>query len=148
MIPDSLPSDSTDDGPCGANTQSADLHSLHLGILAALPGELGVFLRGGSPLASPFGVELIEVEIPGQRQRITAAVSGVGKVAATRAALALIAHGAQGLFVVGTCGGLTRGVPVGELVHLKRAIQWDLAVREGRTSQAFAPWAERWREIA
>src|SRR6187402_2421040 len=87
------------------------------GILCALPEELGTLRARAVGMArSAQGLELVELDLGGHRA--LAAVSGVGKVHAARAATLLVEHGARaGLLVVGTCGGLTRGLGPGSLVH-------------------------------
>jgi len=74
--------------------------------------------------------------------------SGVGKVAAAHAALAAVTAGATRLCVVGTCGGLVPSTPVGALVHADRAVQWDLAVRDGRETAADRDLSELWQSVA
>lgn len=75
------------------------------------------------------------------------AVSGVGKVAAARAATALLAEGARGLLVVGTCGALVRGLAPGDLVHCTTAFQTDLAVRETRQVEPDPGWRAAWQAV-
>ncbi|MFM7296879.1 MAG: hypothetical protein ACKO4Q_06615, partial [Planctomycetota bacterium] len=75
-------------------------------------------------------------------------VSGVGKVAAARAAAALLGAGArEGLLVGGTCGGLKRALVPGTLVHCTRAVQADLAVREGREVESCARLRAAWQGV-
>ncbi len=117
------------------------------GLLCALPEELGGLpdLARGRRMRQ--GVELLELEVAGRAA--LACVSGVGKVMAARAASLLVSEGAEGgLFVVGTCGGLRRFLQPGTFVHCTRAVQIDLAVREGREVDADAPWRQAWLEIA
>lgn len=133
------------------------------GVVAALPAELGPLLggsggggggtarRGGRADRSRLGTRIHEVDAwEGAEEdgRIVAAISGVGKVAAARAAAALVAEGATRLLVVGTCGGLGPSEEVGQLVHARRAVQWDLAVREGREFEADGALLEAWRAVA
>lgn len=117
------------------------------GVVAALPAELGP-LADGLPLArTPLGTPIFETEL-GRGGRIVAAISGVGKVAAAAAAAALIAEGATRLLVVGTCGGLRGEERVGDLIHARRAVQWDLAVRRGRETAADPDLLEAWHAVA
>lgn len=97
-----------------------------LAVLAALPAELAPLTdRFGPPVSSRAGTELFEGSVHGLR--IRAAVGGVGKVAAARAAAVLIEPAPRlGLLVVGVCGGLAPNQSVGTLVHCSRAAQIDL----------------------
>jgi adenosylhomocysteine nucleosidase len=118
------------------------------GILCAMPEELGS-LRDHAVAApkSPQGLELQELEVGGVRA--LAAVSGVGKVHAARAATLLVEHGARaGLLVVGTCGGLTRGLVPGSLVHCTRAAQVDFAVRQHRETDSDPTLRSAWLAVA
>jgi len=116
-----------------------------VGVLAALPGELGSLIDDGAARERRrLGVRIFERELGGVP--ILAAVSGVGKVAAATAAGALLAEGVRGLLVVGTCGALVRGLPAGTLVHCSTAFQTDLAVREGRQVEADPAWLAAWQE--
>jgi nucleoside phosphorylase len=122
-----------------------------VGVVAALPGELGGFLPPADGLGrahrTAFGVELHRPVLEGVSVDVLSACSGVGKVAAAHAALALISAGAEALFMVGTCGGLAQQQRVGELIHVVEAVQWDLSVREGREARAaqelWRPWMEQ-----
>lgn len=120
-----------------------------VGVLAALPAELGPFLpEEGTPgraAETLLGVDVHEPVLEGvRRHSVVSACSGVGKVAAAHAALALVTGGAEALFVVGTCGGLSPTQQVGDLIHVVEAIQWDLSVRGGRETLAtpglWRPW--------
>lgn len=116
-----------------------------IGVVAALPGELGSLLEGdGERLRA--GVGVLSRVVGGVR--VLAAVSGVGKVSAARAASVLVTEGARGLLVVGTCGALVRGLAPGDLVHCKTAFQADLAVREGRQVEPDPAWLAAWRSVA
>lgn len=115
-----------------------------VGILCALPGELGALRERALERVAVHGVEVVELDCGGRRA--LAAVAGVGKVAAAHAASQLLARGAGGLLIVGTCGGLRRSLGVGTFVHCTTAVQADLAVREGRAVPAHAPWRALWRE--
>ena len=75
-----------------------------IGLLAALPGELGDLEQFEQGRDSLLGVEVRRLEIEGRP--VIAAVGGVGKVSAAGAASAILSMGAGGLLVVGTCGGL------------------------------------------
>ncbi len=101
------------------------------GVLCALPEEFGTLALHERTRRTRAGLTIRELEIGGIPA--LACISGVGKVLAARAASLLIAEGAtRGLLVVGTCGGLVRGLDVGTLVHCTRAHQTDLGAREGR----------------
>lgn len=99
-------------------------------LLVAMPGELGGLRERASATRTVQGLELYEVDAPGG---LLAAVGGIGKVRAARAATILIGEaGPERLLVAGVCGGLRRHLTPGTLVHCERAIQTDLAVRDGR----------------
>ncbi|QDV06780.1 5'-methylthioadenosine/S-adenosylhomocysteine nucleosidase [Planctomycetes bacterium Poly30] len=119
-----------------------------VGVLAALPGELGDFLpspgQPGHGARAELGVEIHAPRLDGCPIEVLSACSGVGKVASAHAALALISAGAEALFVVGTCGGLAPSHGVGRFVHLLEAVQWDLSVRDGRESLAARELWEPW----
>ena len=147
--------------PRPASSPLSGLNLRHVGVLAALPGELGPFLSEplggqgklgeGSPQRVPgsvFGVQVHSPMIHGAGLRVSCAVSGVGKVAAAHGAAALLASGAEALFVVGTCGGLRPTHAVGELVHLFEAVQWDLSVRERREVTAHRDLTLAWQRQA
>ena len=118
--------------------------SARTGVVAALPAELGPLGGAGG---SRLGIRIHET-CAGEGGRIVAALSGVGKVAAAAAAAALVEEGVDRLLVVGTCGGLRAGDPVGQLVHARRAVQWDLAVREGREHAPDPELLEAWMDVA
>ena len=113
------------------------------GILVALPQELGELLefRVETRHAQGLDVELLEFE---GGQRALACVGGVGKVMAARAAALLFSEGATGLLVCGVGGGLHRDLVPGTLVHCQRAVQRDLAVRQGRESEPDPAWLAAW----
>lgn len=129
-----------------------------------MPEELGSLRqRARGPARFVQGLELLDLELgataavgaePGDVRssaphRALAVVSGIGKVAAARAATILIEHGARrALLVVGTCGGLTRDLAPGTLVHAARAIQVDFAVRAGREFDSDAAWRSAWMHVA
>lgn len=121
--------------------------ALSTGVLAALPAELGPLRSGAARTSRVAGQTLFETPVEGGR-RVLAAVSGVGKVAAAGAAAALVGEGVGRLLVVGTCGGLRGRDEVGDLVHATAAIQWDLAVREGREAVADPALTGVWAEVA
>jgi adenosylhomocysteine nucleosidase len=103
---------------------------LQLGLVAALAEELGSLRERASRTRVVSGLELFEVELEGAR--VLAATSGIGKVAAARAATVLAGVGAtDGLLVVGTCGGLRKHLAPGTLVHCSTAVQTDLAGARG-----------------
>jgi len=115
--------------------------------VAALPGELGPLLQGdGERERLRAGVAVLPRRLAGVE--LLAVVSGVGKVAAARAACVLVAEGACGVLVVGTCGALVRGLQPGDMLHCKTAFQADLAVREGRQVDPDPTWSAAWRSVA
>lgn len=105
--------------------------TVDLAVLAALPAELAPVLEAlGGPVRRSAGIEVHEGVLGGGRVR--AAVGGVGKVAAARAAAVLLDPAPRfGLVVVGVCGGLAANQRIGTLVHCGHAVQADL----------FLPWA-------
>ena len=117
-----------------------------LAVLCALPAELGGLAAFARDRRRVGGVEVLELEIDGRRA--LACVGGVGKVVAAHATAVLCGAGAEGLLVVGTCGGLRRSLAPGDLVHCTTAFQTDLAVREGRSREACAAWRAAWRAVA
>jgi len=115
-----------------------------IGVLCALPAELGTLAEHAVDRRRRSGLEILELDLGGELA--LACVAGVGKVAAARAAALLLAEGtAKGLLVVGTCGSLGRGQGVGTLVHCHTAFQVDLSVREGRSVETDATWRGAWR---
>ena len=117
------------------------------GVLCALPAELGSLEGRGDLISVEGGLELRRLSV-GDDVLFTC-VGGVGKVAATRAAEALIRAGADNaLFIVGTCGSLGRGIVPGALVHCSLAIQADLGVREGRRSSPDPTLMAAWEASA
>lgn len=118
-----------------------------VGVLCALPGELGSLADHARTRRTVDGLEILELELAGRVA--LACVGGVGKVAAARAASLLVREGARGaLLVVGTCGGLRRGLRPGSLVHCSVAAQADLAVRDGRELGSDARLREAWEAVA
>ena len=117
---------------------------LRFGLVAALAEELGSLRERAARNRVVGGLELFEVELEGAK--VLAATSGIGKVAAARAATVLVGEGAKdGLLVVGTCGGLRRHLVPGTLVHCSTAVQTDLAVRAGREVDSDPRLREAWR---
>lgn len=117
------------------------------GLLCALPGELGSWAGQGDLVSAEGGLELRRVLV-GDDLLITC-VGGVGKVAAARAAEALVQSGAHdGLFIVGTCGSLSRELQAGTLVHCSLAVQADLGVRAGRKSSPDSALMAAWEAVA
>ena len=117
------------------------------GLVCALREELGTLRERSALHERALGLELLEVQLGDTR--LLSCVSGVGKVAAAKATAALVGAGARdGLLVVGTCGGLKRGLGPGTLVHCQRAVQADLAVREGREVEACAHSRTAWMRVA
>ena len=117
------------------------------GILCALPAELGSWSGRGELISAEGGLELRRVSVGGDV--LITCVGGVGKVAAARAAEALIRSGARNaLFIVGTCGSLDGALAAGTLVHCSQAIQADLGVREGRRSSPDQSLLAAWESAA
>lgn len=118
------------------------------GVLCALAAELGGLAERERARRDVHGLALLELDLGGDAP-VLAAVGGVGKVRAARAATALIHAGARrGLLVVGVCGGLVRSLAPGDFLHAERAVQADLAVREGREVAADAGLFAAWRGVA
>lgn len=117
------------------------------GVLCALPEELGSLGNHERSRRTRAGLILRDLSVEGRP--VLACVSGVGKVLAARGASLLIAEGAtRGLFVVGTCGGVGRGLGVGAMVHCLRAHQTDLGPREGREVLSDAQLRAAWQRVA
>ena len=118
-----------------------------LGVLAAMPEELGTLRERAPRRRTIQGVEVAEVELAGARA--VCAVDGVSKVAAAHAADLLLGEAPlAALLVVGTCGGLRRSLTPGPLVHCTTAVQADLAVRDGREVADDAGLRARWSAVA
>ncbi len=116
------------------------------GLLCALPAELGSWAGRGDLISVDGGLELRRVTV-GDDVLITC-VGGVGKVAAARAAEALIRSGARdGLFIVGTCGSLSGELRAGALVHCSLAVQADLGVKAGRDSNPDSALMAAWEAV-
>ncbi len=120
------------------------------GLVCALREELGELRRFEVAQHMRLGLEVYELKIASQR--VLAAVAGVGKVQAARAATVLLGMqpggATRGMLVVGTCGGMTRGLTPGSLVHCGVAIQTDFARREGRSVESDAALQAAWRRVA
>ena len=118
-----------------------------VGILCALPEELGELRARVRATRTRQGLEIHEIELDGRPA--LACVGGVGKVMAARAASLLIAEGAErALLVVGTCGGLRQSLAPGTLVHCSTAAQVDLALRHEREVEADRTLVEAWKRVA
>jgi adenosylhomocysteine nucleosidase len=118
-----------------------------VGVLCALPEELGSLAARAERRSLHQGLEVLELELLGTP--IRACVAGVGKVRAAHGASVLVASGARrALFVVGTCGGLRQNLGPGTLVHCTIAAQVDLAVRAGREIPSDPTLRSAWREVA
>ena len=99
-------------------------------LLVAMPRELGSLRERVVTERAVQGLRLLELDLPGG---LLACVGGIGKVNAARAATILIAEANPRRFLIaGVCGGLRRHLEPGTVVHCERAIQTDLAVRDGR----------------
>lgn len=117
-----------------------------VGILCALPEELGSLREHARRTRTRTGLEIHELEIGGAPA--LACVAGVGKVMAARAASLLLFEGAErALLVVGTCGGLRAELGPGTLVHCTIAAQVDLAVRQGRELRADETLRRAWQKV-
>jgi adenosylhomocysteine nucleosidase len=118
-----------------------------IGILCALPEELGDLRERAGASRRRQGLEVLELDLGGVGG--LACVAGVGKVMAARAAAVLIGEGAErALLVVGTCGGLRQNLVPGTLVHCSTAAQVDLAHRQGREIAADLALRQAWRRVA
>jgi nucleoside phosphorylase len=118
-----------------------------VGILCALPEELGRLREHASSARRRQGLELLEIDLDGVA--CLACSGGVGKVMAARAASVLIGEGAErALLVVGTCGGLRQNLVPGTLVHCSTAAQVDLAHRHNREIAADDALRAAWRRVA
>jgi len=113
-------------------------------VLCAMPEELGSLRERVVEVRRTAGLELLRLE--GNHGPATACVCGVGKVRAAAGTAALLAEPTRGLFVVGVCGGLSRGMRPGTLVHCERAVQADLAVRSDREFEPDPELSRLWRE--
>jgi adenosylhomocysteine nucleosidase len=115
-----------------------------VGVVCALPGELGGLRELVISEETRQGMRLLRMATCGSE--LLAVVSGIGKVRAAQAATLLLEGGARGLLVVGTCGGLRGHLGPGTLVHCTRAVQTDLAVREGREVAPSPDWLAAWQD--
>ncbi|MBM3975865.1 MAG: hypothetical protein FJ299_02605 [Planctomycetes bacterium] len=125
-----------------------------IGILCALREELGGLAVAVVARSQSQGLELCalgrsQLGLDPDGPPLWACVCGVGKVHAARAATLLVERGARdALLVVGTCGGMRKGLVPGTLVHAERAIQADLAVRHAREQRADAQLLALWEGVA
>jgi adenosylhomocysteine nucleosidase len=118
-----------------------------VGVLAAFEQELAPLCAGAAVFREEHGLALRESRIDGAR--LVLCVAGVGKTRAARgAALVLAAAPLRALLIVGVAGGLVRSLPPGALLHCTRAVQADLAVREGREVESSAELRRLWRAVA
>jgi adenosylhomocysteine nucleosidase len=118
-----------------------------LGILAALEGELGTLAARRGASRRVLGVEVRDLDLPGRRALVV--VSGIGKVRAAHAAAALLAAGVdRALLVVGTCGSLTSGFEIGDLVHGTSAHDWSDGSRHDRESASDPELVAAWSSVA
>jgi len=118
-----------------------------VGLMSALPGELGGWAGRGDVIARTGGIEVRRI-IEGGGEVLTC-VGGVGKVCSARAAEALLHAGARrGLLIVGTCGSLSRGIEPGMLVHCREAIQTDIASELCEEARPDAGLLEAWIKVA
>jgi len=118
-----------------------------VGLICALPAELGAWRGRGEVVATAGGVEVRRV-VDGPDELFTC-VSGVGKVSAARGAEALIQAGARrAILVVGTCGSLSRQLGIGALVHCEVALQADLALEGGHEVRPDSQLLKAWRAAA
>lgn len=116
-------------------------------VLCALDAELGSLRSAVCDRRHVQGLEILEIDVHGRLVR--ACVGGIGKVRAAHAAAVLLAAGpARALLVVGTCGGLSRGLVPGTLVHATSAIQTDLGVRDGRENSSDPDLRAAWIRAA
>jgi len=116
-----------------------------IGVLAALPGELGALTQMAEESHRVGGLLIHQLTLEGRP--VLAACGGVGKANAAGAAALLLSQGAEILLVVGTAGALTRQTPVGTLVHCQRAFQTDLAVREHRQQEPHGHILDCWQRV-
>lgn len=125
-----------------------------MGIVCALREELGSLERAVAERIDAQGLELVALDrarlgLERTGPALWACVCGVGKVHAARAATLLVERGARGtLLVVGTCGGLKKGLAPGTFVHAERAIQADLALRHAREQRADERLLAAWEGVA
>ncbi|MCC7013650.1 MAG: hypothetical protein IT454_13905 [Planctomycetes bacterium] len=118
-----------------------------IGLVCAMREELGQLEARAARRARHVGLELLEIELEGGP--LLACVAGIGKVAAARAAAALVSAGAErGLLVVGVCGGLRGHLVPGTLVHCTTAVQTDFARHEGREVHSEVALRRAWRAVA
>jgi len=131
----------------GSSKDGAFERAGSVGVVCALPGELGGLREHASEVRCVAGLDVLVIDLP--ERRVLATVAGVGKVFAAQAATVLLAEGAQAaLLCVGTCGALSAGLAAGSLVHGTKAIQADFAVRDSREFECDATWRARWQAVA
>lgn len=119
--------------------------TLPLGVLCALPEELGSLPSQACGRRELQGLSVHEIDVDGVQ--LLACAGGVGKVLAARAATLLASQDIRGLLVVGTCGGLRKNLGTGTLVHCTTAFQTDLALREERSIDADPAWRAAWQAL-
>lgn len=117
-----------------------------IGILCALPRELGSLRERSHSSFTRQGLEMHELELAGSSA--VACVGGVGKVFAARAATLLGECAPGGLLIVGVCGGLRRALVPGTWVHCREAIQRDSWPGEGHTSRPDPDLLTAWEAVA
>lgn len=118
-----------------------------IGIVCALAEEMGGLRARATSTRAVGGLEVHALELAGAP--VLAAVCGIGKVRAAHAASVIVAAGARrALLVVGTCGGLSRGLEPGVLVHGRGAAQVDLAGERGREIPSDPDWMRAWQGVA
>ncbi len=116
-----------------------------VGVLCAMPEELGRLAELATGCLERQGLKLLE--IPCEGFRLLACVGGVGKVQAAQAATLLLAEGvSRALLIVGTCGGLRRDLGPGTLVHCQGCVQTDLAVKGIGRFEADSALRSAWME--
>ncbi len=113
-------------------------------VLGALDAELAP-LWERAHRATLHGIPAVHAVLAGAP--VLVLETGVGKAAAAHAAAVAVAEGAARLLVVGTCGGLAPATPVGHVLHAARAVQWDLATRDGREATPDPDLAAAWRAV-
>lgn len=116
-----------------------------VGILSALPGELGALRTSATSEFEVGGLRMLRLEFSGVPA--VACVGGVGKVFAARAAALLLEAAPRGLLIVGVCGGLHRSLVPGTFVHCERAVQRDLYSGPGRVSEPTPAWSAAWQSV-
>ena len=97
-----------------------------LTVLTALQGEADVLLPflHGVREGEAFGKKIYEGSYEGCRCKLI--LTGVGKSNAAAGAMLALAHGAEVLLNFGTAGGLNGRAPVGSVLQIERAVQFDV----------------------